>query len=240
MHDNLGQPSPSISTPSKVDARPHHGTTRRRPLRGGTLSRLVQVASAAALVATMLGAGAGSVFAFGNSVPCSGRSEAAVFAPWADTFNYFRVPNGGFESGASDWALSGGATVANGNESSHVGGASESRNLTIPAGGTAESRTICVSRGEDTIRLFVDSAHVAGSILHVEAIVRSSTGQIAQTAFDVNGDASPAGWSPTMRLGIPNLLGGSGTQNLTLRFTTRGTAATWSIDDVYVDPYKSY
>jgi hypothetical protein len=85
----------------------------------------------------------------------------------------------------------------------------------------------------------VKNAHVAGSILHVEAIVRNpTTGQVAQTAFDVNGDAAPTGWAPTMRLGIPNLLGGTGTQELTLKFTTRGTAATWAIDDVYVDPWK--
>jgi len=39
---------------------------------------------------------------------------------------------------------------------------------------------------------------------------------------------------------IPNLLGGVlGTQNLTLAFTTTGTKATWGIDDVYVDPFKS-
>ena len=195
---------------------------------------------ATALVATMLGAGAGSAAAFGASIPCSSRAEAPVFAAWGDTYNYFRVSNGGFESGTTDWALTGGTTVVSGNEPAHVGGSTDARGLRVPAGATAESRTICVSRGEDTIRLFVNNARVSGSILHVEAIVRSSTGQIAQTAFDVNGDAAPGGWAPTMRLGIPNLLGGTGTEDLTLRFTTRGTAATWSIDDVYVDPYKSY
>jgi hypothetical protein len=43
-----------------------------------------------------------------------------------------------------------------------------------------------------------------------------------------------------MRLGIPNLLGGTGTQELTLTFSTRGAATTWYVDDVYVDPFKSY
>jgi hypothetical protein len=43
-----------------------------------------------------------------------------------------------------------------------------------------------------------------------------------------------------MRLGIPNLLGGSSTQELTLTFTTRGAPATWYLDDVFVDPFKSY
>jgi hypothetical protein len=203
-------------------------------------SRLMQVAGASALVAAMLGVAAPSALAFGTPIPCTGRSEKPVFAQWGDPFNYFTVSNGGFESGTTEWALAGGAGVVSGNEPHFVGGTNHSKSLRIPAGATAESRDMCVSRGEDTIRLFVKNAKVAGSILHVEAIVRGSNGQIAQTAFDVNGDAAPKGWAPTMRLGIPNLLGGTGTQTLTLRFTTRGTAATWSIDDVYVDPYKSY
>ena len=201
---------------------------------------IARVLVAASLVAAMFGAGAGSALAYGTPVACSARSEAPVFAAWGDSSNYFRVQNGGFESGATDWALTGGASVVYGNEPARVGGATDAHSLRIPAGATAETRTICVSRGEDTIRLFANNARVSGSILHVEAIVQSTYGQIAQTAFDVNGDAAPAGWAPTMRLGIPNLLGGSGTESLTLRFTTRGTAATWSIDDVYVDPYKSY
>ena len=232
LSDDRVRRSPHERTPGESD----HRTSRP----GSRFDRIARVASATALVATMLGAGAGSAFAFGTSVPCTSRAEAPVFAAWGDLFSYFRVPNGGFESGSTDWALTGGAAVVTGNERYRVGGATDARSLRIPAGATAESRTICVSRGEDTIRLFVNNARISGSILHVEAIVRSSTGQIGQTAFDVNGDAAPAGWAPTMRLGIPNLLGGTGTENLTLRFTTRGTAATWSIDDVYVDPYKSY
>lgn len=200
---------------------------------------LMAVAALGAVVASTL-AGGGVASAAGTTVACSARSESTVFSRWSDPYNYFLMPNGGFEAGSAEWALSGGAAVGTGNESFFVRNGADSKSLTIPAGGRAESRTICVSRGEDTIRLFVKNAKVAGSILHVEAIVRNpTTGAIAQTAFDVNGDAAPIGWSPTMRLGIPNLLGGSGTQELTLIFTTRGTAATWSIDDVYVDPFKS-
>lgn len=206
----------------------------------GRLSGVIRGLGVACLVGAMLGIGSGSVLAFGTAVPCASRTEAPVFAAWGDTYNYFRVQNGGFESGSTDWALTGGAAVVAGNESYRVGGSNDSHSLRIPAGSTAESRTICVSRGEDTIRLFASNARVRGAILHVTALVTSPSGQVAQTAFDVNGEAAPAGWSPTMRLSIPNLLGGNGTEALTLQFTTRGTAATWSIDDVYVDPYKSY
>jgi hypothetical protein len=229
----------STFSPTSAD-RTRHASVDRTGRDGAVVHRIVRLLSATALVVAMLGAGSGSALAFGTAVPCTSRAEAPAFAGWGDTFSYFRVPNGGFESGATDWALTGGASVVTGNEPYRVGAATDTRSLRIPAGATAESRTICVSRGEDTIRLFVNNARVSGSILHVEAIVRSTSGQTAQTAFDVNGDAAPAGWAPTMRLGIPNLLGGTGTEELTLRFTTRGTAATWSVDDVYVDPYKSY
>jgi hypothetical protein len=41
-------------------------------------------------------------------------------------------------------------------------------------------------------------------------------------------------------LKIPNLLGGNGTEQLTLRFSLRGTSTTWGVDDVYIDPFKSW
>ena len=201
------------------------------------LARMFAGALTTAVALAAVGSSAGAT---GTTLACSTRSESQAFSRWSDTYSYFRMPNGGFESATQEWALSGGAAVVSGNEPWKVGGSADAKSLRIPAKATAESRTICVGMGEDSIRLFVNNAHVAGSILHVEAIVRNpKNGQIAQTAFDVNGDAAPTGWSPTMRLGIPNLLGGtSGTQELTLRFTTRGTAATWAIDDVYVDPLK--
>jgi hypothetical protein len=200
----------------------------------GALVALTVASGATALSAT-------SAQAYGTSLSCTGRSMTQPFKGWSDYASYFRLSNGGFESGTSDWRLSGGAAVVAGNETWKVSGPGDANSLRIPAGGIAESRALCVSMGEDTIRLFVRNAKVPGSILHVEAQVRNpSNGRIAQTAFDVNGDASPSGWAPTMILMLPNLLNGSGQQELTLTFTTRGTSATWFIDDVFVDPFKSY
>lgn len=202
--------------------------------------RYLRPLAAAAVAAMALASGATAAFAFGTTVPCSTRTESTAFSRFGDTASYFAAQNGAFENGATDWSLAGGAGVVTGNESYKVHASTDAHSLRIPAGASAESRTICVSMSEDTIRLFVNNAHVGGSILHVEASVRNpANGQIAQTSFDVNGDAAPTGWAPTMKLGIPKLLSGSGKQELTLRFTTRGTAATWAIDDVYVDPFKS-
>jgi hypothetical protein len=211
------------------------------PRRHSRFAGLPQVLSATALALVVLGGGAQAALAYGTPLACTTRSEAAVFAPWGDTATYFQVSNGGFENGATDWALNNGAKVVSGNETYDVAGAADSHSLLIPPNGAAESRTLCVSRGEDTIRLFVANPHKSGSILHVDAIVvNPDNGAIGTTAFDVNGDVPSAAWAPTMQLKIPNLLGGSGTEQLTLRFTTRGAAATWNIDDVFVDPFKSW
>ncbi len=210
---------------------------RSRAMFGG----LPQALAAAAFAMVVFGTGAQPALAYGSPLVCGSRTEAAVFAPWGDKATYFQISNGGFENGSTDWALSGGAKVVKGNETYKVAGTSDNYSLRIPSTGAAQSRTLCVSRGEDTIRLFVNNSHVSGAILHVDAIVQNpDTGALGYAAFDVNGDVPSAPWSPTMKLGLPNLLGGSGTELLTLRFTIRGTPTTWAIDDVFVDPFKSW
>ena len=203
--------------------------------------RLSSVLAAAALALAAVGAVPAPALAYGVPAVCGARTEAAVFAPWGDTASYFLVPNGGFEDGTREWALAGGAQVVSENQPYLVGATAGSHSLWLPPGSSAESRTVCVSTGEDAIRLFVLNPHVPGSILHVEAIARNpTTGAYGYAAFDVNGDVPSESWSPTMRFGIPRMFGDAGTQELTLVFTLRGTRATWGIDDVYVDPFKSW
>jgi hypothetical protein len=207
----------------------------------GGVSRSVRLLAAAALAMAALGVCAPAVMAYGTPLPCTSRSEAAVFAPWGDRATYFRVSNGGFEAGSTYWALRNGAVVVSGNEPYHIGGASDSHSLRLTAGSSAESRTFCVAVGEDGLRFMVYNPRVSGAILHVDAIAQNtSTGAMGYMAFDVNSDVPSAPWSPSMRLGLPRMFNGGGTQSLTLVFSTRGAAATWLVDDVYVDPFKSW
>jgi hypothetical protein len=213
------------------------------PRRSGGLTRSLRFGLALGFAIVALGAGATQALAYGTPLSCTGRSEAPVFARWGDTANYFRVSNGGFESGSTSWALTSGASVVSGNESFYVGASSDSHSLRIGPNGSAESRAMCVSQGEDTLRLFVANSRVWGSILHIDAIATNpANGWVGTAAFDVNGDAYSYGWSPTIALKIPNLFNGNptATENLTLKFTLRGTPATWGVDDVYIDPFKSW
>jgi hypothetical protein len=217
------------------------------PRYGRRPAGIPRILAIGALALVALGTGAQATLAAGTATPataplsCTARTQSAVFAPWGDMAPYFLVSNGGFENGSTDWSLTGGAKVVGGNETFNVAGASDGHSLSLPPGAAAETRPFCVSRGEDTIRLFVNNSHTAGAILHVDAIVvNPDNAAVGRTSFDVNGDVPSSPWAPTIQLKIPNLLGGNGTEQLTLRFTLRGTQATWNIDDVYVDPFKSW
>ncbi len=220
-----------------MDTRPGAGTGVIPDRRPGKTPALLRISIAVVLAAMTLAVGASATLAYGPPAPCGGRILAPVFAWWGDWNNYFLMPNGGFEAGAAEWALSGGAQVLDGNEWFGVG----AHSLQLTPGSSAESRTICVSAGEDVIRMFVKNPHVSGAILHVDATVRNpSTGAMGWAAFDVNGDVPSATWAPTMRLPVPALLGTNGTQELTIRFSIRGAPATWAVDDVFIDPFRSY
>jgi hypothetical protein len=210
-------------------------------LRGGRIKLLVRIGISIGFAVVALTMSAAQTFAYGTPIPCSGRNEAPVFAPWGDKGSYFQVANGGFERWSASWALSGGARVVYGNEAYHVAGASDSHSLLLGPGSAAESQTLCVAEGEETLRLFVGNYHVPGSILHVDVMARNpSTGARGWAAFDVNGDVPSAFWSPTMKLGIPRMFGGNGVEELTITFSTRGASARWYVDDVYIDPFKSW
>jgi hypothetical protein len=172
---------------------------------------------------------------------CGARASSTAFALWGDPNHYFPVANGGFESGSSWWSLADGAAVESGNESFNVADPTDAHSLAIPAGGQATSPTTCVAMGENTVRLFVKSSGTGPSSLHIQAFVQNAlTGIVLSTGFDVNANDGTQEWSPTPAFSVPNLLGGVvGLQRLTLVFTTRGAITrSWSIDDVYVDPFK--
>ena len=199
-----------------------------------------QLGAAVAVIALIWSGSASSAFAFGSALPCTDRNISAAFSSWNDPSPYFPVANGGFEAGSSEWQLSDDASVVTGNEPYQVGGPGDSHSLALAPGASAESRTACVAIGEPTVRLFVHTPRVLGAILVIDASVRNpATGVSLSTRYLVVGGRTPAGWAPTLPIVIPSF-GGVLSAELTLRFTARGTPARWAVDDVYVDPFRSY
>lgn len=218
---------------------PRSDRTRARRWRLAGLGRVLVMSLV--LVSGVLTAAAPSTMAYGTAYSCTGRSLAQYYKTWGDNNNYFRISNGGFESGNTDWQANGAAAVVTGNEAFHVAGSGDAKAMRLGSGASVESHTLCVSMGEDKVRLFAYNPKVAGAILHVDVVVRNPyTNVYGYYAWDLNADAMPAGWQPTPQLLIPNVFNGSATEELTITLSTRGTAATWLVDDVTVDPFKSY
>lgn len=217
--------------------------TRRATTRPGPTTRLARALVTATLAATVLGAGFASAAppagADDGTLACTARRTDAVFAPWLDPAQYFAAANGGFEHGADDWQLQGGAAPVPGNEPFRVGGTTDASSLALGPGSSAVSRTACLGLLEPTLRLFVRTPAVPGARLTVSATVRNpTTGLALTTSWVVVAGLTPPGWAPTPEILVPNLLQGILPQDLTVRVTPGGVPATWQIDDVYVDPFK--
>jgi hypothetical protein len=156
------------------------------------------------------------------------------FAGWKDYANYAFAPDGGFESGGSGWALSGGARAVSGNESFYVHGKLDKASMSLPRGASATSPPMCISLFSSKMRFVVRGD--AGSSVKVQIIYR---GLLSSVLGILDGGTISAGgsWKPSPQVGM---LGGVLpllTSSVSFRFTAVNGAA--AIDDVYLDPMKS-
>jgi hypothetical protein len=203
-------------------------TTRARLLR----LALATIALLAAIAVAIHPGSAGT--AATGSCPGSGDS---VFLPWLDPARYVLAPGGDFET-AGGWKLSGGAKVVSGNEPWRVHGTKDRRSLSIPAGASATTPALCAGLGDPTLRLFAAGGSLTSG-LKVEAIYRTALGTVTQPVAALPGTGN---WAPTPPL--PFLANATGllsldglTSSVQFRFTVTGRSG-WTIDDVYVDPWK--
>jgi hypothetical protein len=191
----------------------------------------------AALVLTLA---AGAIAFAGTAAPASAGLGLACpdatskpFAPWSDYANYAFAPNGGFESGATGWSLSG-AKVVPGNESFYIHASGEKYSLSMPAGASATSPPMCISLLSGKMR-FVARGD-SGAKVKVQIIYR---GLLSSILGILDGGTYSVGtsWKPSTQVGM---LGGTLpllTSSVSFRFTAVGGAV--AVDDVYLDPMKS-
>jgi hypothetical protein len=195
----------------------------------------ISAAASLALVAPSAQAGLLSIL----PGSCGNQPASQPFAQFGDSSYYTPVPGGSFESGAPSWILTGGAQVVAGNESYNVGGAG-SRSLSLPTGSSATSLASCTSIYEPTARFFVRNTGSSSSRLTVQAITPGLLwGTMTTTLGQVTGSSS---WkpSPAMSLLVSNLLATLSLNQtaIAFRFVPADSTGAWSIDDVYLDPYK--
>jgi hypothetical protein len=207
----------------------------RHPLGLATLALAVFCAVVALMVTPSAEAG------LIRTAPASDCSTASkVFAPWGDQDNYLLVPGGAFEPGHPTWAMSGGARVAPGNEPFYVRSAADQNSLYLPSGSSALSPTVCFGLGDWHARFFVRNVGSAQGSLRVDVAVKSLLGLVS--ILDGGTVRGTGVWTPSPRIGLTftNLCSLLGVRAVAFRFRTVGSGAAFQVDDVYLDPWKSF
>jgi hypothetical protein len=207
--------------------------SRRMKLRIGSTAALV-------LAALSLGAASASAGVLSSAPSCDGQSLSTPFVPWLDFANYTPLPAGDFETSAAGWTLTGGASVADGNEPFHVSGPGSS-SLSVPSGGSAISPALCVGVEHPIARFFAKrtSGGALGlSTRRVDVIFENLLGSV--TSLPIGVVTGTSGWQPTLPMtvlaNLQALVPGQH-PSIALRFTPM-LGGDWSIDDVQVDPYS--
>jgi hypothetical protein len=168
---------------------------------------------------------------------CPEQPLDRTFLRWQDPAWYTQAPNGGLEAGSTGWTLERGAAVVDGNEPWFVGGSGDGRALAIPPGGSATTAPMCIGVEHPTLRFFARNTGDRASGLTVSVVFRDVFG--VRRALPVGVVAAGSDWAPTPVLPVVvNLLSLLGDQQVAFRFTAADSRGEWTIDDVYVDPYK--
>lgn len=200
----------------------------------GRTPRWTRTALAAVLLAVVPLAVAGPADAATSE--CTTRTVKKSFAAWGDTNDYFLVPDGSFESGTPSWRTSLGVTPLLGSHAFSILGGANQRSLSLPYGGTATTPTMCVASNEDSLRFMYKNPGIPGAQLHVSIRVTSGV-NVATNDLDITSNG--LGWNASPRIMLPDIRDANGRQYITVTFSTRGTPASWRIDDVQVDPWRS-
>jgi hypothetical protein len=164
---------------------------------------------------------------------CPVTPTTTPFAPWGDVAQYVLAPGGDLEERGSTWALTGGAGPVEGNEPFRVGAPADHLALGLPAGSRATTAQMCIGIEHRTLRFFSKAGGRSGS-LRVEVL-------FAGRARTIGTIAAATAWAPTdvLPMIVNELAPARGNAiQVAFRFAPRGNAS-WSVDDVYVDPFRS-
>jgi hypothetical protein len=191
---------------------------------------------AATIAATALLAAPASASVAPDGPGCPEAPVVQPFAQWGDSSDYFLAPDGGFEQGAAGWTLRGQAAVGLDNEPWHLNGAGDDTSLRLAAGASATSAPICIGVEHRSIRFFTNAA--PSSTLNVDALVAGpGESQRAVRIATIHGAGQWAA-SDVVAMVVNELAAEHGNAlDVRLRFTPQGSGA-WSVDDVYVDPFR--
>jgi hypothetical protein len=175
---------------------------------------------------------------------CPDTPTVQPFLQFGDKAHYEIAPGGSFEAGAPGWTLNGNSIVA-GNESFFANADGDSQALNVASGSTVVSAPFCVDIRSPFLRLFARQAEGATATASLSLLYKDATGvqrsarvgRLSQTPNGRYTDWSPSPLVP-VSLALPLWRFSGWTMNVQLQVTA-DTAGAWSIDDVFIDPYRA-
>ena len=200
--------------------------------------RLSLCAAAAAACAAVPAAPAGAALI--ETSACDDAALSQPFARWGDTAHYKLAPGGDAEGALTGWTLAGGAKRVAGSEPFAATGRLGSSSLTIPAGGSITTAATCVNAAYPSFRFFARSSGGLLGLLPamtVSLVYRDSALRLVEVPI---GTVLPtSSWKPSPVMltasAVAAALAG-GEAPLAVKFTS--LAGTWTIDDVFIAPYR--
>ncbi len=171
---------------------------------------------------------------------CGDKTSSQVFAPWGDTADYVPAPHGDAED-ISAWDVDDDVSLVNENAPFSHG----SHSILLGEGGEAVTPAMCVSTSHPTIRFFVANTGSPDSTLEVEVIYEDLEGHTKKLKIArLRGSQD---WRPSLVVPIHvNRLAAASEDGLTaiaLKFKAKDVKSKgrgWKLDDLYVDPWKSF
>jgi hypothetical protein len=171
---------------------------------------------------------------------CPTTPTKKAFQKFGDTADYSIVSNGHFESGTSGWSLTR-ASVVSGNEPHKVRSSTDAKSLAIQPTGVAVSPAFCVGIEHPNFRFFARRTSGTWGVLNVKLRWTGSNGQTNDTVVgSLSGDPYKS-WLPSPKLPLATTLPlwqSGQTVSVRLVFDPEDYGGAWTIDDVYVDPYR--
>ncbi len=196
-----------------------------------------------ARLSVILGAALVALFALpaaAHAGTCAGTATTKAFKSFGDTADYSIAPNGHFESGTSGWSLTS-ASVVSGNESFKVRSSADSKSLSIQPKGLAVSPPICVGVQHPSFRFFARRTSGTWGVINAKLRWTDSGGRTNETVVgSISGDPYLS-WKPSQSLPLATTLPlwqAGQTLSVRLVFDLEDYGGSFTIDDVYVDPYR--
>jgi hypothetical protein len=195
-------------------------------------ARLLATLGVALLIAIAAPATAGAA--------CPTTATSQPFQQFGDSNYYSMIPNGSFESGTTGWTLRDASVVGSASKYK-VSGSGDVSSLAMKGRGEAVSPSFCVDETIPTFRFLADTTTGYLTDMNVHLRYKDSYAVLHDITLVSLDDGPFASWAPTAILPIQAKLPlwqRNSTLTVQLVFDPNFYGNDWSIDDVYVDPYR--